>query len=321
MGPRRWSGGWRQRIGAGSVSQPFACAATCLERNLANAQGNMNRLSADGRSRVLACLVEGNSIRSTVRITGICKRTVSWLLMELGDACQKFANERLTGLHCKTLQCDEIWSFVGCKAKNSTLEKRMQGQGDAWPGIAMEVETKLVAAWHTADRTALSAYRFMRQLEPRLADRVQLTTDGHHAYLVAVKAAFISRGIDYGMLVKIYEQGETGRYSPANCIGAKRVRIMGQPDSARISTSIAERNNLTIRMQMRRFTRLTNAFSKSLAAHKAALAIHFVHYNFCRIHSTIRVTPAMSAGLTNRVWELTELIALLDPPQTAQIAA
>jgi IS1 family transposase len=280
----------------------------------------MNKLSCQDRSRVLGCLVEGASIRSTGRITGISKRCVSRLLIELGAACQKFADARLTGLRCKRIQCDEIWSFVGCKAKNATAEKQAQGHGDSWTWIATDVETKLVAAWHTADRTALSAYRFMRQLEPRLAERVQLSTDGHHAYLVAVKAAFLSRGIDYGMLVKIYEGGEPGKYSPAKCIGAKRVRIMGEPEQQDISTSIAERNNLTVRMQMRRFTRLTNGFSKSLEHHKAALAIHFVHYNFCRIHSTIRQTPAMAAGLTDHVWEMSELIGLLEA-QEVRIAA
>jgi IS1 family transposase len=280
----------------------------------------MNQLSCQDRAHVLACLVEGNSIRSTVRITGICKRTVARLLMELGAACQQFCDSRLTGLTCKVIQCDEIWSFVGCKAKNCTPAKEAVGQGDAWTWIATDPDSKLVAAWHTADRTALSAYRFMLQLEPRLKERVQLTTDGHHAYLVAVMAAFLARGIDYGMLVKLYEHGKAGKYGPPKFTGAKRIRIMGEPDRDLISTSISERNNLTVRMQMRRFTRLTNAFSKSIDCHKAALAIHFTHYNFCRIHSSIRITPAMAAGLTDHIWELSELIALLET-QEAKLAA
>jgi IS1 family transposase len=280
----------------------------------------MNRLSTDARSRVLACLVEGASIRSTVRITGISKRTVSRLLLELGVECEKFTAERLVKLPCQNIQCDEIWSFVGCKASNLNPAHVAQGHGDAWTWIATCRDTKLVCAWHTGNRSALAAYRFMRQLEPRLAERVQLSTDGHKAYLVAVKAAFLSRGIDYGMLVKVYGEGQSGTYSPPPVIAARKERIMGQPDSAKICTSHAERNNLTVRMQMRRFTRLTNGFSKSLEHHKSALAIHFVHYNFCRIHSTIRVTPAMEAGLTDHVWGLAELIALLEA-QEARLAA
>lgn len=272
----------------------------------------MNRLSNEDRCRVLACLVEGNSIRSTVRITGVCKRTVSRLLVDFGTACERFMDRVMTGLPCKAIQCDEIWSFVGCKAKNVS-EGQPEGWGDVWTWIAIDPETKLIPAWFVGDRTAASAYRFMRNLEPRLAERVQLSTDGHHAYLVAVKAAFLARTIDYGMLVKIYgdAQGE-GKYSPNALTGTRREAILGLPELESICTSHAERNNLTLRMSMRRFTRLTNGFSKSIENHRLALAIHFLHYNFARIHQTLRVTPSMEAGLTDHVWGLDELIALLE---------
>lgn len=272
----------------------------------------MNRLSSEDRCRVLACLVEGNSIRATVRITGICKRTVSRLLVEFGQACEKFADHVMTGLTCEHIQCDEIWSFVGCKAKNVHSESE-PGWGDAWTWIAIDQKTKLIPCWFVGDRSAQSAYVFMRNLEHRLANRVQLSTDGHHAYLVAVKAAFLARTIDYGMLVKMYgdPQGEC-KYSPNALTGTRRETVLGLPDEATICTSHAERNNLTIRMQMRRFTRLTNGFSKKLENHRLALAIHFLHYNFARIHQTLRITPAMAAGLTDHVWEFSELIALLE---------
>lgn len=272
----------------------------------------MNRLSSNDRCRVLACLVEGNSIRATVRITGVAKKTVARLGVELGEACERFADRVMTGLPCKAIQCDEIWSFVGCKQKNVRAGQRGQGWGDVWTWVAIDPVTKLIPAWFIGDRTADSAYRFMRNLEHRLAERVQLSTDGHHAYLVAVKAAFLARPIDYGMLIKIYGDGQPGKYSPSECIGARREAVMGLPEIAHISTSHAERNNLTMRMQMRRFTRLTNGFSKSVVNHRLACAVHFVHYNFCRIHQSLRITPAMAAGLTDHVWEMAELIALLE---------
>lgn len=270
----------------------------------------MNRLSNQDRARMLACLVEGNSIRATVRITGIAKKTVARLGVELGEACERFADRTFRNLSCEQIQCDEIWSFTYCKQKN--VEPRMAGgSGDTWTWIAIDPITKLIPAWYIGDRTAQSAYNFMRNLEPRLANRVQLTTDGHHAYLVAVKAAFLARPIDYGMLIKIYGDSISG-YSPAECIGARREAVMGLPNVMNICTSHSERNNLTCRMQMRRFTRLTNGFSKKIENHRLACAVHFVHYNFCRIHSTIRVTPAMAAGLSDHVWELSELIGLLE---------
>jgi IS1 family transposase len=245
----------------------------------------VNRLSNEDRCRVLACLVEGNSIRSTVRITGICKRTVSRLLVEFGEACERFADRVMTGLSCKAIQCDEIWSFIGCKGKNVHAESP-DGWGDVWTWIAIDPETKLIPAWFVGDRTAQSAYKFMRNLERRLTERV---------------------------LVKIYgDASGEGKYSPNALAGIRKESVLGLPAIDKICTSHAERNNLTLRMSMRRFTRLTNGFSKSIENHRLSLAIHFLHYNFARIHQTLRVTPAMAAGLTDHVWELSELIALLE---------
>jgi IS1 family transposase len=279
----------------------------------------MNRLSNNDRARVIACLVEGNSIRATVRITGIAKKTVERLGVELGKACERFADRIMQNLPCKDIQCDEIWSFTYAKQKNVPRHMRDTGAGDTWTWIAIDRETKLIPAWYVGDRTAQSAYKFMRNLAPRLANRVQLSTDGHHAYLVAVKAAFLASPIDYGMLIKIYGDSAEG-YSPAECVGARRERILGVPKVDNICTSHAERNNLTMRMQMRRFTRLTNGFSKKLENHRLACAVHFVHYNFCRIHQSLRVTPAMAAGLTDHVWELSELVAILEAEEVALAA-
>lgn len=272
----------------------------------------MNRLSNTDRCRVLACLVEGNSIRATVRITGIAKKTVSRLAGEIGQACEKFMDKSMVNLPCTDIQCDEIWSFTYAKEKNVPDHLRGTGAGDTWTWVAIDRKTKLVLCWHVGDRTAQSAYKLMRNLQPRLANRVQLTTDGHRAYLIAVRAAWNAAPLDYGVLVKIY--GDTtaeGRYSPGECIGTERTAVIGKPDRQKICTSHAERQNLTMRMSMRRFTRLTNGFSKSIEAHRLACAVHFVHYNFARIHQTLRVTPAMEAGLTDHVWSLAEIVGLL----------
>lgn len=279
----------------------------------------MNRLTNEDRCRVLVCLVEGNSIRATCRITGIAKKTVIRLGVELGEACERFADKSMRNLQCEQIQCDEIWSFTYAKQKNVPEHLKDTGAGDTWTWIAIDPVTKLIPAWLIGDRTAQSAYKFMRNLEPRLANRVQLSTDGHHAYLVAVKAAFLARPIDYGMLIKIYGDSATG-FSAGECIGARREPVMGLPAVADICTSHAERNNLTMRMQMRRFTRLTNGFSKKLDNHRLACAVHFVHYNFARIHSTLRVTPAMAAGLTDHVWELSEIVDLLEAQEAVLCA-
>lgn len=277
----------------------------------------MNRLSSADRTRVVACLVEGNSQRATVRITGVAKGTVARLAVELGEACERFADRVMVNLPCEHIQCDEIWSFVGCKERQ---KKNAKGKhpGDVWTWVAIDPETKLIPRWFVGDRTAESAYRFLRGLAPRLAKRIQLSTDGHRAYLIAVEAAWCMRPIDFGMLVKIY--GNTtaeGKYSPGEVIGFRKETIRGNVDETLICTSHVERQNLTMRMQMRRFTRLTNAFSKKIENHKMACAIHFVHYNFCRVHQTLRVTPAMAAGLSDHVWTLAEMVGLLEAEEAA----
>ena len=249
-------------------------------------------------------------------MTGAAKKTVSRLALEIGAACEAFAERTLVNLKCKRIQCDEIWSFVGCKEKNTTTEtKEERGWGDVWTWVALDPDTKLAAGWFVGDRSASSAYSLLRPLQRKLANRVQLTTDGHRAYLIAIEAAWAWKDLDFAQLVKVYGNtlGE-GRYSPGSFQGAEKNVIKGTPDLAHVSTSHVERQNLTMRMSMRRFTRLTNGFSKKFEAHQAAVALHFVHYNFCRIHQTLRVTPAMEAGLTDHVWSLAELVGLLSTP-------
>ncbi len=280
----------------------------------------MNQISTADRVRVVACLVEGNSLRATVRMTGVHRTTVMRLLVELGAACSEYQDKTLRNLSCKRVQCDEIWSFVGCKEKNVPADKRRQGRGDVWTWTAIDPETKLVPAWYVGNRDAGAAYHFMHDLAGRLANRVQLTTDAHRPYLNAVDEAFGTE-IDYAQLVKIYGSPETSkynaqvRYSPAVCMGARKAVISGRPAYEHVSTSICERNNLNMRMNMRRFTRLTNAFSKKVENLEHAVALHFMNYNFCRIHGSLRVTPAMEAGVADRVWSLEEVIGLLDQNQ------
>jgi IS1 family transposase len=275
----------------------------------------MNKLDLKKRAQVLACLVEGNSIRAAVRMTGVAKNTVVKLLADVGAACATYQDKALRNLPCKRLQCDEIWSFVYAKAKNlPTAKAAPEGAGDAWTWTALCADTKLIAAWMIGPRDGGVAYDFIRDLAGRLANRVQLTTDGHSAYLEAVESAF-GGGIDYAMLVKIYGEGATGaerKYSPAICLAARPERISGNPDPDHISTSYVERQNLTMRMGMRRFTRLTNGFSKKLENLGHAVALHFMHYNFGRIHQSLRITPAMAAGVSDHVWSLEEIAALAD---------
>lgn len=279
----------------------------------------MNQLTTEARAKIIGCLVEGCSQRATTRMTGAAKKTVSRLAQEIGEACQAFAERALVNLPCKRIQCDEIWAFVGCKGKNASTEDREErGMGDVWTWVALDPDTKLAAGWFVGDRSASSAYSLLRPLQKRLANKVQLTTDGHHAYLTAMEAAFSWIDIDFAQLVKTYGNtaGE-GRYSPGDFRSAEKKPIKGTPDLAHVSTSHVERSNLTMRMSIRRFTRLTNGFSKKFEAHQAAVALHFVHYNFCRIHQTLRVTPAMEAGLSTHVWSLEELVGLLDVPLAA----
>jgi IS1 family transposase len=270
----------------------------------------MNRLSIEERARVLAALVEGNSLRSTVRMTGAAMNTVLKLLADVGQACAEYQDKTLRSLPCQRIQCDEIWQFCYAKDKNVPAEKRGQfGYGDVWTYVALCADTKIVPCWLVGLRDAPTAYLFMRDLADRLRSRVQLTTDGHRAYLNAVESAF-GADIDYSMLVKLYghdSEPEQARYSPAECIGCREVAITGRPDHRYISTSFVERQNLTMRMSMRRFTRLTNAFSKKVENLTHAVALHYMWYNFARIHRTLRVTPAMEAGISDHVWSFEEI--------------
>lgn len=273
----------------------------------------MNKLSIERRARILGCLVEGNSLRATARMTDSAKNTVVKLLVDIGKACAEYQNEALRNLSCKRLQCDEIWSFCYAKDKNVPESKKGQfGYGDVWTWTAICADTKLVPSWLVGDRGIETATIFLEDLASRLSHRVQLTTDGHRVYLGAVEGVF-GIDIDYAMLVKLYgeitPEGQR-KYSPAECIGCKPEIIRGNPDPRHISTSYAERQNLTMRMSMRRFTRLTNAFSKKVENLAHAVSLHFMYYNFARIHRTLRVTPAMEAGISDHVWSLEEIAVL-----------
>jgi IS1 family transposase len=273
----------------------------------------MNKLTKEEQVRVVACLVEGNSLRATVRMTGIHRTTIQKLLVELGAACSEYQDKAFQNLNCKVLQVDEIWSFTYCKEGN--IPEHLKGQdgiGDTWTWVAIDADTKLIPCWHVGQRGYNDACAFVDDLKGRLANRVQLTSDGHKPYLKAVKEAFGSE-IDYSVLQKIYGVPDYARrYSPPVCIGARRRKVIGNPEKSLISTSFVERQNLTMRMSMRRFTRLTNAFSKKMENHEAAIALHYMYYNFARIHQTLRCTPAMEAGVSNHLWTLEEIVALID---------
>ncbi len=272
-----------------------------------------NILNSGKRTQVINCLVEGNSMRATSRLTGVAINTVVKLLADAGRACSIFQDKAFRQLTCKRIQCDEVWSFVGAKEKNTTEETRAKGWGDCWTWTALCAESKLIPCWYVGTRDAQAAYHFMNDLASRLSHRVQLTTDGHTPYLRAVEEAFGDK-IDYAKLVKIYGEAPKteARYSPAQCMGTRKAVVTGNPESSHVSTSFVERHNLTIRMGNRRFTRLTNAFSKKVENHEHMLALFFCYYNFCRIHQTLRVTPAMQAGVADHVWELSDIVALLD---------
>lgn len=275
-------------------------------------------LSEEKRIAVVAALVEGNSIRSTCRLTGVAKGTVGRLLQSLGAACLDYQQRTLVNLPCKRVQCDEVWAFVGCKEKNVTPGKKAQGQGDAWTWTALCSETKLLLAWQVGQRDVDCATGFMKDVAGRLASRVQLTTDGFKAYLVAVESAF-GVAIDFSQLVKVY--GTTDTDSRKQYLGADRRTISGWPHRKHISTSHIERSNLTLRMTNRRLTRKTNAFSKRVDMLRHSIALTFMHYNFCRIHQTLRVTPAMEAGISDHVWEIADIIGLIREQSRLECAA
>jgi IS1 family transposase len=275
----------------------------------------MNRLPAAKRAQMLQMLCEGNSMRSVSRMTDTSINTVSKLLVDAGKLCAAFHDEMVRNVEAKRVQCDEIWSF--CYAKKKTVQKdqtildRNADAGDVWTWTAIDADSKLVIAYLVSDRTAESAYAVLSDVKARVTERIQLTTDQLSVYLKSADRAF-GLDVDYGMLHKIYAGGGDGRYSPAECIGTKKIVVTGEPDPKHISTSYVERSNLTMRMHMRRFTRLTNAFSKKFENHAHMVAIYTVWYNFVRPHKTLRVTPAMQAGLTDRVWDFAEIVALMD---------
>lgn len=275
----------------------------------------MNRLDPQTQARVISCLIEGCSIRATVRMTGVAKNTIVKLLADIGCACAGYHTRAVRNLKVRQLQADEIWQFVGAKAKNASAEKKQEGWGDVWTWVGIDANTKLVVSYLVGGRDGGWAKDFMEDCASRISNRVQITTDGHKAYLEAVENAF-GADIDYAQLQKIYgapNDNET-RYSPAKCTGCDMKVVSGDPDPKHVSTSYVERQNLTMRMHMRRFTRLTNGFSKKVDNHRHSVALHYMYYNFCRVHQTLRITPAMEAGLTDHVWSLEELCALLPKP-------
>jgi IS1 family transposase len=275
----------------------------------------MNKLGTADRVRVIAALVEGCSIRATVRMTGVAKNTVIKLLVDLGTKCAEYHDDHVRNVHSKRIQVDEIWSFCYARKANVPAAKRDQfGYGDVWTWTAIDADSKLIVSYLVGARDTGYATEFLGDVATRLSDRVQLTSDGLKSYFAAMPDAF-GNDVDYAALVKIYGKpfGSKSRPDvPDVCLGARKTPVIGNPDPAHISTSYVERQNLTMRMGMRRFTRLTNAFSKKIENHAHSVALHFMHYNFCRVHTTLRVTPAMEAGLTDHVWGLEELVGLLD---------
>jgi IS1 family transposase len=287
---------------------------------------SMNRLSTKRRAQVIGCLVEGMSIRGTVRVTGVAKNTVTKLLVDLGEACSIYQDGTLRGLRSETIECDEIWSFVGAKAKNVT-EEHPEEFGDMWTWVAIDADTKLVASWLVGPRTIEAGAEFLTDLAKRLRGRVQLTSDAWRAYARAVPQAF-GHDVDFAQIHKTYGKdpnltyGAERTYSPERCTGVDVKIQIGDPDPEKISTSYVERQNLTMRMGMRRFTRLTNAFSKKLENHMCAISLHFLYYNFARPHITLTkragtpTTPAMASGVADHIWNLNEIAGLLDPGNT-----
>jgi IS1 family transposase len=277
----------------------------------------MNRLTTEKRAQIIGCLVEGNSIRATVRMTGAAKNTITKLLIDLGEACAEFQDGQLVNLPCKVVEADEVWSFCWSKQKNVPEQfKGTPGYGDVWTFTAICADTKLVPSWLVGERTKYDAEVFLGDLASRMANRIQLSTDGHVIYESTVGPAF-NHDVDWAQIQKTYaSSAEPGKYSPAVCTGTKRRVVKGDPDVDRISTSYVERQNLTMRMGMRRFTRLTNGFSRKVENLAHAVSLHFMHYNFARPHRSLKEryprTPAMAAGVADHIWSLEEIAALLD---------
>jgi IS1 family transposase len=279
----------------------------------------MNRLPIAKRAQIIQMLVEGSSLRATSRMADVSINTVTKLLVDVAEAAYLYHDRAVRNVRCKRVQCDEIWCFVGAKAKNVPSAREQEGWGDVWTWTAIDADTKLCVSYLVGGRDGWWAAEFMRDVASRIRNRIQLTTDGHRAYLNAVEDAF-GADVDYAMLQKIYGASDRPdtRYSPAQCIGCDMKVVSGRPDPEHVSTSYVERQNLTMRMSMRRFTRLTNGFSKKVENHAAAVALHFIHYNFARIHKTLRITPAMAAGISDHVWSYEEIAALADRSLHAQ---
>jgi IS1 family transposase len=289
-------------------------------QNRSSILASMNRLTKTDRAHAIHLLCEGMSIRAVTRLTGFSKTTISKLAVDAGTAAAWYQDRVFQSLTCKRLQIDEIWGFVGAKQRNVQTMKHVRGHaGDAWLWLATDAETKLVPCWHVGRRDGDAAMEFIGDLASRLANRPQVTTDGLKSYLYAVDVAFGGE-VDYAMLVKLYGPSPEGehRYSPAECTGAIKTPIQGNPDMGHVSTSYAERNNLNVRMHSRRMTRLTNAFSKKMENHAHAMSLHFFYYNFVRIHKTLKTTPAMAAGVTDRLWEISDMVAVLEAWEAAQ---
>jgi IS1 family transposase len=280
----------------------------------------MNKLSTEDRAKILSLLCEGMAIRAITRVTGASKNTVAKLLADVGQACAAYHDQHVRGLTSKRIQMDEIWSFIYAKQDNVKRARNAPEEaGDVWTWTAVDADSKLLVSWLVGDRTTDSALRFVDDLRSRLTNSVHLTSDGYRPYLQAVDTVF-GDDVDYAMLHKIYGSAPTGerRYSPALCVGAQKKRVTGEPDPKHVSTSYAERQNLTMRMHMRRFTRLTNGFSKKIENHTAAVALHTMFYNFVRVHQTLKVTPAMAAGVTDRLWEISDLVQVLEDWEAQQ---
>lgn len=282
----------------------------------------MNKLDTKARAQILHLLCEGQSIRAVTRVTGASKNTVTKLLVDAGKACMAYHDATVRNVKAERIQVDEIWSFTYAKEKNvATAKAAPADAGDTWTWTAIEADTKLIVSYFVGGRDGECAMWFIDDLASRLANRVQLTSDGHKAYLEAVEGAF-GCDVDYAMLVKIYgsaPESAKGRYSPAECTGARKEKIEGKPDPAHVSTSYVERNNLTMRMHMRRFTRLTNAFSKKVENHAYAVALHMMYYNFVRVHSKLRMSPAMAAGISSRLWEVANIVALVEAEEAKTV--